>query len=105
MRVAVRMEWTSTRSREIREVPVHCVEQSRGDGTPRRLVRNARHKDGMNAWRRLHMDYAPVTSATAQGFMKKSLVIPSAKMTAGVSSTIQMLEELKREYEEHSDTK
>ena len=41
------------------------------------------------------------TSATAQGFMKKSLEIPRAK----TSSAIQMLEELARKHEEHRDKK
>ena len=45
------------------------------------------------------MEYAPVTSATAQGFMKKSLEIPRAKTTSDMSSAIQMLEELIRKYE------
>ena len=47
----------------------------------------------------------PVTSATAQGFMKKSLENPRAKTTSDVSSAIQMLEELVRNYEEHRDKK
>ena len=81
------------------------VLSNRTDGTPHRLVRNVRHKDGVNACRRLHMEYAPVTSATAQGFMKKSLEIPRAKTTSDVSSAIQMLEELVRKYEEHRDKK
>ena len=49
--------------------------------------------------------YAPVTSATAQGFMKKSLESPRAKTTAEASSAIQMLEELVRKHEEHRDKK
>ena len=44
-----------------------------------------------------------MTSATAQGFMKKSLEILQAKTTADVSSAIQMLEELVRKDEEHRD--
>ena len=75
------------------------------DGTPHRLVRNGRHKDGVNAWSRLHTEYAPVISATAQGFMKRSLEIPRAKTTADVSSAIQMLEQMVREYEEYRDKK
>ena len=47
----------------------------------------------------------PVTSATAQGFMKKSLENPRAKTTSDVSSAIQMLEELVWNYEEHRDKK
>ena len=54
------------------------VLSNRTDGTPHRLVRHGRHKDGVDAWRRLHMEYAPVTSATAQVFMRKSLEIPRA---------------------------
>ena len=82
----------------------HCVEQShRWDAAS--IVRNGRHKDGVHAWRRLHMEHAPVTSATAQGFMKKSLEIPRAKTTQDVSSAIQMLEGLVRKYEEHRDKK
>ena len=77
------------------------VLSSRTDRTPHRLVRNGRHKDGVNAWRRLQMVYAPVTSATAQGFMKKSLKIPRAKTSSDVSSAILMLEELVRMYEDH----
>ena len=79
------------------------VLSSRTDGTPHRSVRNGRHKDGVNAWRRLHMEYGPVTSATAQGFMKKSLENPRAKTTSDVSSAVQLLEELVRKYEEHRD--
>ena len=60
------------------------------------MVRNGRHKDGVNAWRRLHMQYAPVTSATAQGFMKKSLEIPGAQTTSDVSSAVHILEELEK---------
>ena len=41
-----------------------------------------------------------VTSATAQGFMKRSLAIPRAKTTSDVSSAIQMIEELVGKYEE-----
>ena len=51
------------------------------------------------------MEYAPVTSATAQGVTKKSLEILRAKTTSGVSSARQMLEELVRKYEEHRDKK
>ena len=72
---------------------------------PYRLVRNGRHKGGVNAWRRPHMEYAPVTSARAQGFMKTSLEIPRAKTTSDVISAKQMLEELVRNYEEHRDKK
>ena len=50
------------------------------------------------------MEYAPGTSATAQGFMKKSQECPRAKTTSVVSSGIQMLEELVQKYEEHRDT-
>ena len=53
------------------------VLRNRADGTPHRLVRHGRHRDG--AWRRLHMEYAPVTSATAQGFMKKSWRFPGRR--------------------------
>ena len=35
-----------------------------------------------------------MTSATAQGFMKKSLEIPRAETASDVGSSIQMLEEL-----------
>ena len=62
------------------------VLSNRTDGTPLRLVRNERHKDGVNAWRRLHKEYAPVTRATAQGFMKKSMKHPRAKTTSDVGS-------------------
>ena len=82
-----------------------AVLSNRTDGTPHRLVRNGRHKDGVNAWRRLHMECAPVTSATAQGFMKKSLEMPRAKTSADVSSVIQLLEEVVRKYKEHRDNK
>ena len=51
------------------------------------------------------MEYAPVTSATAEGFMMKSLETPRAKTTSDASSAIQMLEELVRKYEEHRDKK
>ena len=51
------------------------------------------------------MEYAPVTSATVLGFMRKSLEIPRAKTTAYVSSAMQMLQELLRKYEEHRDKK
>ena len=51
------------------------------------------------------MLYAPVTSATAQGFMKKSLEIPRAKTTSDVSSAVHILEELVRKYEEHRETR
>ena len=44
-------------------------------------------------------------SATAQGFMKKSLEIHRAKNTLEVSGAIQMLEELVRKYEEHREKK
>ena len=47
------------------------------------------------------MEHALVTSATGQGFVKKSLEIPRAKTTSDASSAIQMLEELVRKYEEH----
>ena len=86
------MGWTSTRSREVCEVPVHCVEQSH-----RRVAASTGKK-----WTTEH---APVTSATAQGFMKKSLEIARANTTEDVSSAIQMLEDLVREYEEHRDKK
>ena len=46
------------------------------------------------------MEYATVTGATAQGFMKRSLDILRAKTCA-----IQMLEELVRKYEEPKDKK
>ena len=49
------------------------------------------------------MVYAPVTSATAEGFMKKSLEIPRAKTTADMSSAVQMLEELVRKYGGHRE--
>ena len=71
---------TAVRMGRTREAPhtrfaryLFTVLSNRTDGT-HRLVRNGRHKDGVNAWRR-HVEYAPVTSATAQGFMKKSLEI------------------------------
>ena len=51
------------------------------DETPHQFVRNGRHKDGVNASGRTHMEHAPVTSATAQGFMKESLEILQAKTT------------------------
>ena len=62
------------------------VLSNRTGGTPHRMVRNGRHKDGVNAGRRLHMEYAPLTSATGQRFMKKLLEIPQAKTTSDVSS-------------------
>ena len=40
------------------------------------------------------MEYTPVTSASARGFMKKSLEIPRAETASDVGSSIQMLEEL-----------
>ena len=40
------------------------------------------------------MEYTPVTSATARGFMKKSLEISRAETASDVGSSIQMLEEL-----------
>ena len=64
------------------------------DATPHQLIRNERSKDEVNAWRRPHLEYTPVTSATAQGFMKKSLEIPRAETASDVGSSIQMLEEL-----------
>ena len=51
------------------------------------------------------MEYAPVTSATVQGFMKILLEIHRAKTTADVSSAIQMLEELVIKYREHTNKK
>ena len=75
-RLAVRREWidwTSTRSRRGLATYLFAVLSDRTDGMSHRLVRNGRHKDGLNAWGKLHMENAPVTSATAQGFMKKSL--------------------------------
>ena len=45
------------------------------------------------------MEYAPVTSSTAPGFMKKSLEIPRAKNTSEVSCAIQVLDELMRKYD------
>ena len=57
------------------------------------------HGDGYT-WKNV-----PVTSATAQGFMERSLEIPRAKTTSDVSSAIQILEELVRKYEEHRDKK
>ena len=49
------------------------------------------------------MEYAPVTNATAQRFMKKSLEFPRSKTTSDASSAIQMLEELVQKCEEHRD--
>ena len=46
-----------------------------------------------------------MTSATTQGFMKKSLEIPRAKTTSDVNSAVQMLEDLVRKHEEHRDKK
>ena len=51
------------------------------------------------------MEYAPLTSATAHGFMNKCQEIPRAKTTSDVSSAIRMLEELVRKNEEHRDKK
>ena len=51
------------------------------------------------------MEYALVTSATAQGFTRKSLEIPRAKTTSDVRSATQMLEDLLRKYEEDRDKK
>ena len=85
---------TSKRPHEVCEVLVFTVLSNRKDGTPHRFVRHGRHKDGVKAWRRLHMEYAPATSATAHEFMKKSQEIPPAKNTSDVSSAIQMLEKL-----------
>ena len=42
------------------------VLSNRTNGTPHRRVRNGPHKDGVNAWRRLLIEYAAATSATAQ---------------------------------------
>ena len=67
---------------------------NRTDGT-HRLVRNGRHQDGVNVWRRLHMEYAPVTNATAQGSVKKSLEFASSANTSEVSSAVQLLEEIR----------
>ena len=40
------------------------------------------------------MEDAPVTRATAQGFLKKSLDTPRAETTSDVSSALHMLGEL-----------
>ena len=77
-RVAVQRGWVGHGRDHTRFSRYHLL-SNRTDGTPHRLVRNGRHKDGVNAWRRLHMEYAPVTSATAQGFMKKSLEIAQSE--------------------------
>ena len=53
-------------TQEQEERYLFTVLSNRKEGTPHGLVRNGRHKDGVNAWRRLHMEYTPVTSATAQ---------------------------------------
>ena len=55
----------------------------------------------MKTWRRLHLENALVTSATAQGFTKKSLETPRAKTAAHVSNAIQMLEEMVTSYTDH----
>ena len=54
------------------------------------------------------MEYAPVTSATAQGFMKKSLqILPSEDNIRREQRdlAIQMLEELVWKFKEHRDKK
>ena len=78
-RIAGQRRWAVDKHEIIRSRYLFAVLSNRTDGTPHRFVGNGRHKDGVNAWRRLHMEYAPVTSATAQGFMKKSLEILRAK--------------------------
>ena len=81
-RIAVQRGWTGQARDHTRFSRYQfAVLSNRTDGTPHRLVRNGRHSDGVNAWRRQHMEHAPVTSATAQGFMKKSLEILRAKTT------------------------
>ena len=81
-RIAVQRGWVGQAREHTRFAKYLCtVLRNRTDGTPHRLVRNGRHKDRVNAWKRLHMEYAPVTSATAQGFMKKSQETPRAKTT------------------------
>ena len=82
---AARMGWSMHEITRVFSRYLFTVLSNRTDGTPHRLMRNGRHTDGVNAWRRLHMDYARVTSATAQGFMKKSLEIPRAKTTSDVT--------------------
>ena len=84
---------TSKRPHEVCWVLVHGTEQSYRWNTT-----SIGEKRTTPRWSerlgRLRVEYAPVTSATAQGFMKKSLDIPRAKTTSDVSSAIQMLEEL-----------
>ena len=90
-RNAARMGWASSRPHDVCEELDHCTEQSfRRDITSSGERRSAQRRG---------------TSASAQGFMKKSLEIPRAKNTSDVSSAIQMLEELVRKYEEHRDKK
>ena len=72
------MQWgCAGQSRDPTRFPryLFTVLSNRTDGTPHQLMRNGRSKDEVNAWRRPHMEHTPVTSATAQGFMKKSLEI------------------------------
>ena len=66
--IAVQRGWVGQAREHTRFAKYLCIVlRNRTDGTPHRLVRNERHKDTVNAWKRLHMEYVPVTSATAQG--------------------------------------
>ena len=47
------------------------------------------------------MKYAPVTNATAQGFVKKSLEFASSANTSEVSSAVQLLEEYEKDFQLH----
>ena len=73
-RIAVQRGWAGqARDHEVFKVLIHCAEQShRWDAASLREKRKAQRG---NASGRLHMEYAPVTSAIAQGFMKESLEI------------------------------
>ena len=66
-RIAVQRGWAGQARDHTRFTKyLFSVLSNRTDGTPHRLVRSGRHSDGVNAWGRLHMEYAPVTSARAQ---------------------------------------
>ena len=61
---------------EVFKVLLHSVEQShRWDAASTGGKREAQRRSERTE-KGLHMEYAPVTSATARGFMKKSLEIP-----------------------------
>ena len=59
--------WQPEGPHAMHKILVHDLEQQK-NGAPLRLVRNGSASDGVNAWHRLHMEYAPITSATLQGY-------------------------------------